>query len=409
MSFFSLYFLVGLAATVLVFSACRTALSRRIVLTVVNIVFVATLIDSTLDAIGLILFIVLSYGILVVIQRYRSRFWLPLGIVTAVVTLVVLKRYYVLNAVLPEVISLHPVVIVGLSYMTFKLIHMMVDGRQRQLERVTFWQYISYQLGWYCIVAGPIQRYNEVATWWQRMGEDPSNDWADLRAWNRMLTGMIKLGVVGALLFYAYSKAHEGLIAADSSRWGTIGLFAVVFYGYPAYIYFNFSGYCDIVIGGAALLGLRQPENFRRPYLARNVLDFWNRWHITLTHWIRDYVFTPTYKWVAQHWSRHAGIIGYGLMFLALLTAGMWHGPTRNFIVFGAIHGMGVVVAQAYGDTLKRLLGRKRFKEYLANPWYRMAAMGITFNYVCFSFLFFRPGIRDSARLVRDVVVRLMA
>jgi len=155
------------------------------------------------------------------------------------------------------------------------------------------------------------------------------------------------------------------------------------------------------------LLGLRQPENFDRPYLARNVLDFWNRWHITLTHWIRDYVFTTSYKWVATHWSRYASIIGYGLMFTALFLAGMWHGPGRNFIVFGALHGVGVASAQMYGDFLRRRLGRQRFKAYLANRWFRLAGIAVTFNYVCFTFLFFRPGVRDTLVWVRDVAAHL--
>ena len=79
-----------------------------------------------------------------------------------------------------------------------------------------------------------------------------------------------------------------------------------MFYAYPAFVYFNFSGYTDIVIGAGRLFGLGLPENFNRPYLARNTVDFWNRWHITLSTWIRDYVFMASYKWAAARWSVQA-------------------------------------------------------------------------------------------------------
>ena len=148
----------------------------------------------------------------------------------------------------------------------------------------------------------------------------------------------------------------------------------IFFYSYAIFMYFNFSGYCDIVIAAAKLIGLTLPENFNRPYVARNVIDYWNRWHISLTHWIRDYVFMSSYKVVVKRSPARAKQLGYGLLFLSLFLAGVWHGSTAGFAVFGAIHGIGAATNQFYADTLRSWLGREGFNKYLRNRFYRVAA-----------------------------------
>lgn len=179
--------------------------------------------------------------------------------------------------------------------------------------------------------------------------------------------------------------------------------FVVYIYSYPFYLYWNFSGYTDIMIGCSRLLGFDLPENFARPYLARNVIDFWNRWHISLTHWIRDYVFMTSYKRVAERHPARAKVCGYGLLFLSLLLAGCWHGPGANFAVFGTLHGLGVAVNQAYGDTLKAVLGRPGYQRYQKSPAIRWAAVALTFHFVCFTFLFFSTDCRTAVGILRSV------
>jgi len=406
MSFFSFWYLLALCLVLMAWGHSRASRYRRLLLGVVNAAFVATAVGTPTNGLGLVVFLAVGYGMVWLVQRRPSPLWVPFFSALVILVLVVTKRYQVIAGLLPAWILEHPLEVVGLSYMSFKLIHLLVDAAQGQLSRVAWWPYLNYQAGFYCLLAGPIQRYPAFASWWDGIDTEPETRREGLLAWSRMLTGMIKFGVAGALTLHVFDLTHAAATAAGE-RWLALGNAAVAFYAYPAYVYLNFAGYCDIVIGSALLLGLRQPENFDRPYLARNVLDFWNRWHITLTHWIRDYVFTTSYKWVATHWSRYASIIGYGLMFTALFLAGMWHGPGRNFIVFGALHGVGVASAQMYGDFLRRRLGRQRFKAYLANRWFRLAGIAVTFNYVCFTFLFFRPGVRDTLVWVRDVAAHL--
>jgi D-alanyl-lipoteichoic acid acyltransferase DltB (MBOAT superfamily) len=216
-------------------------------------------------------------------------------------------------------------------------------------------------------------------------------------AWNRVLTGMIKMRVLAPLVLYASKLARSGMDASDPN----LGWYSLlVFYAYPVQLYFNFSGYTDAAIGSARLLGFKLPENFNRPYLARNVLDFWNRWHMSLTHWIRDYVFMASYKAAATKYPRWARSWSYGLLFLALFITGIWHGTTSGFIVFGVLNGIGAAANRAYGDVLKAVLGRSGVERYLGNRLIRCLAIVATFHYVCFCHLAFSADPNWSAWVV---------
>jgi D-alanyl-lipoteichoic acid acyltransferase DltB (MBOAT superfamily) len=158
-------------------------------------------------------------------------------------------------------------------------------------------------------------------------------------------------------------------------------------------LYLNFSGYTDIVLGAGGLLGFRLPENFNRPWLARNVLDYWDRWHISLTHWIRDYVFMASYKVAATKFPGGARYWSYALLFSALFVAGIWHGSTDGFVVFGALNGLGAALTRAYGDVLRATLGRQRLQTYLKSPTVRLIAIVVTLHYVCVCQLFFATDV----------------
>ncbi|HSZ59620.1 MAG TPA: MBOAT family O-acyltransferase, partial [Tepidisphaeraceae bacterium] len=149
------------------------------------------------------------------------------------------------------------------------------------------------------------------------------------------------------------------------------------------------AGYTDVMIGIGGLLGFKLPENFNRPFLARNVLDFWDRWHISVTHWIRDYIFMTSYKSAATHFPRAARYWSYFLLFVALFLAGVWHGTTSGFVIFGALNGLGAAAVRAYGDLLRGQLGGAGLKVYLQNRTIRWIAVLATLHYVCFCMLFF--------------------
>ncbi|MBI3684532.1 MAG: hypothetical protein HY235_29520 [Acidobacteria bacterium] len=401
MNLFSHHFLVFFGILFLAYRQLRSVTGRRVILTIANLVFLLTFLQTIKDWLALAVFLLLSYVMLILIRD--SWKWIcGLFIALILAALVFFRRYEFLGWFVPSAALHHTLALTGISYMTFKAIHLIVDQRQGQLAPFTFLSYLNYQIGFFSLVAGPIQRYNDFFQFWQDPGKTPDTERDGLESWNRMLTGMLKLGLLGTAAFYLHNKARELIVPQAGAAQAVTALLSS-FYAYPAFVYFNFSGYCDVVIGGAALLGMKQAENFDRPYLARNMIDFWNRWHISLTQWIRDYVFNASYKWVAERWSRLASKAGYVLLFTALFLAGLWHGSTWNFAIFGLIHGVGVMATQIYGDALRAVFGRAGVKKYMASSWARVAAVAVTLNYVCFSFLFFSPELDRTMDMLKLV------
>jgi len=295
----SLGFLFFCGAAVIVFHLAPGKRLRQVILACTSALFLAPLVPNLRSWIWFAAVLIGTYLALVVV-RARGRG----AVVAAAVTLVLLlylylKRYRLLAEIIPFPLAmdmrLHPVELVGLSYMIFKFIHMLVDQWQGQLAPFNLWTYLNYQLSFFTITAGPIQRYNDFLRYWEEMDLQPSDTRESLLLWIRILSGMIKVGVLGAYAESVFRSASRTHVVP------TLSEALLCLYAYPAYLYFNFSGYTDIVLGAGGLLGFRLPENFNRPWLARNVLDFWDRWHISLTHWIRDYVFMASYKVAATN------------------------------------------------------------------------------------------------------------
>ena len=155
-------------------------------------------------------------------------------------------------------------------------------------------------------------------------------------------------------------------------------------YSYSFYLFFDFAGYSAFAIAFSYLFGVHTPENFDRPFLARNIRDFWNRWHITLSFWFRDHVYmrfalaARRGNWIAN---RHAtAIIGY---FLAFGLMGLWHGPEPHFILYGLYQATLLSVFHLFSEWTKR----KRWPT--THPLWHAVAVILTFHFVCFGFLIF--------------------
>ncbi len=394
----SLGFLFFCGAAVIVFHLAPGKRLRQIVLACVSLMFLYPLVPDLRSWAWFAFFLGTTYRALKLV-RALGRGWIVAAVVSLVLLLYIyVKRYEVLAAFIPFPLimdmRLHKAELVGLSYMTFKFIHMLIDQWQGQLAPFNLWTYLNYQLSFFTITAGPIQRYNDFLKYWEEMDLQPSETRESLLYWIRILTGMIKVGLLGSWIESAINT-HGGMWSAP-----TLGSVLLAFYGYPVYLYFNFSGYTDIVIGAGGLLGFRLPENFNRPWLSRNVLDFWDRWHITLTHWIRDYVFMSSYKAAATAFPRGARSWSYALLFFALFVAGVWHGTTDGFLMFGVLNGLGAAATRAYGDILKATIGHQRLKVYMKNTTVRLIAIVITLHYVCLCQLFFANNVEQALSIL---------
>ncbi len=382
MSVSSLEFLAALFAGSAIFVSLPGVVVRRFFLILCSTLFLYQFLPDLPSALTLFAFVGSGYLAGRILAVRPSRSLLVSYLTVLVGAFVYLKRYAFLQLLPGNTWLEHTLDIVGLSFIFFRQIHYVVDAKQGEVRDFSLWAYLCYQLNPFTLLAGPIQRYQQFQKDWQ--GLLPSHaDAAELQvAFLRILVGVAKVSFLG--------EACLRLAQSPSGIFGAAGDVAS-FYLYPAYVYFNFSGYCDIVIAGASLAGLRAPENFNHPYRARNMIDFWNRWHMSLTYWIRDYIFTPTYMGIARRWPARAPGLAFLCYFLALFLAGVWHGATWNFVVFGVLNGLGVSAAKLWENFLVARYGRSGLRRYLASVPVRRVAQVMNFHFVCLTIVFLRP------------------
>lgn len=382
MSVSSLEFLAALFAGSAVFVSLPSAFARRAFLTLCSLLFLYLFLPDRATALTLLAFVGSGYLAGRAVAARPSRSLLAAYLTVLVAAFVYLKRYAFLQLLPGNTWFAHTLDIVGLSFIFFRQIHYVVDAKQGEVRDFSLWAYLCYQLNPFTLLAGPIQRYQQFQKDWEVLL--PSHaDAAELRlAFLRILVGVVKVAFVGEVLL-RLAESPPGMLGAAAN--------VASFYLYPAYVYFNFAGYCDIVIAGASLAGLHVPENFNRPYLARNMIDFWTRWHMSLTFWIRDYIFTPTYMGIARRWPAKAPGLSFLCYFLALFLAGVWHGATWNFVVFGVLNGIGVSAAKVWENLLIARYGRPGLRRYLASVPVRRVAQVANFHFVCLTIVFLRP------------------
>lgn len=165
-------------------------------------------------------------------------------------------------------------------------------------------------------------------------------------------------------------------------------------YGYAIQIYCDFSGYTDIAIGLSLLMGFRIPINFNSPYKAHSLTDFWRRWHISLSSWLRDYLY------ISLGGNRKGTFRTYMNLLVTMLLGGLWHGANVKFIIWGALHGAGLVV-----NKLTDKIGPKRTVVHI---WQKIAGWIVTFHFVCFAWIFFRAESLETAlSVISNIGTRL--
>jgi len=396
----SLEFLLLLMALSAAFCVLPGRAARQGLFALVGAGVLALLIADLLTLTVLAAFLLSGHACGLLLRKRPNSWVLGVYLALLLAAFVYLKKYDFLRLLIGDDLLRHGVQIVGLSYMLFRQIHFLVDVRQGQIRRWTLWSYLNYQLNFLGLLAGPIQRYPEFQEFW----DDPQPRLADrhelLRTYLRIFVGVIKISFIGALFLAKY----DDLVLKFDAGGGSWSRAVRILYFYPAYIYFNFSGYCDIVIGGAALLGLKMPENFDHPYLSRNIIDFWTRWHRSLGFWIRDYIFTPLYKSIAQRSPSAAPSLAFVCYFVALFLAGMWHGSTWNFTVFALVHGTAVSANKLWEMAIVHRRGRPGYRQYMASRPVRIAASVVTFHFLCASFLFVPTDLGRTMRILGTLV-----
>lgn len=309
---------------------------------------------------------VVNIGVLVFFKYWNFLIDNLLGLVAAPA-----GRYgLIMNIALP----------LGLSYYTFQNIGYTLDiyrGSQkpeRNLERFTLFTLFFPKL-----LVGPIERAKRLLP---QLAQKVSFDRTNLiEGGKRIAWGLFKKLVVADRI-----SMYQTIIDANPDQQsGVTILFASVLYAFQ--VYADFSGYADMAIGSARLFGYNLMENFNRPFLARNLSDFWRRWHISLSSWVNDYIFNPILL-KRRKWG-NGGVI-YALT-VSFVVIGIWHGATWNYVIFGLLQAL----VLSFETVTKK--ARTRIRKKIPDPVYTAASILLTFSFICFALIIFRSGTFDKA------------
>jgi D-alanyl-lipoteichoic acid acyltransferase DltB (MBOAT superfamily) len=382
MEFTSPTFLLFLLGAALLFHMAANPLYRRLVLAAASLLFIASYVSEASQLVPLAAFVLLGYAMVELVRRRPSGITLTVGLVAVVFSFIYLKRFSFIGA-LPGLPFAY--LVIGLSYILFRILHLIVDARSAGWSApINPLSFFNYTCGFLSFVSGPIQRFQDFAA-----GEAVASRRVDqdlvFRSFSRVVTGFIKVSVLSATADYLFEKLSGRLINDVVPLHGTAYgvVYAAAAVAYTIYLYCNFAGYMDIVIGAGWLFNQNLPENFNHPFAARNFLDFWGRWHMTLSEWFRTYLFLPLMKALAIRFQSPAiqPLLGIVSFFVTFMIMGMWHGTTSVFLVYGLLMGAGASINKCWQLVMSARLGKRRYKAVGGNPLYLYACRGLTFAY----------------------------
>ena len=315
----------------------------------------------------LLAFIVYQYFLVFLAQRIEAK-WLKPLVFLSILPLVINKVF--------ALTSLHLLAFIGISYMSFKIIQIMLEISDGLIkEKISVKDYLQFLLFFPTVSAGPIDRsrrflkeINEVM---------PRKEYLELAG-----DGVYRI-VLGLLYKVVLSTYVYQMLLALSNT-GTVIYSIKYMYLYTLYLFFDFAGYSLMAVGSSNILGIQTPMNFNKPFLSVDIKDFWTRWHITLSTWLRDFVFSRVLMQVIRKkWFKnrlHNATYAY---MVNMLVMGFWHGLSVSYIVYGFYHGILMAGFEVY---------QKKSNFYKKNKnknWYKLLSWFVTMNLVMIGFFIF--------------------
>ena len=315
----------------------------------------------------LISFVIYQYFLVFIVQRIETKRLKPL-VFLSIFPLVINKVF--------ALTSLHLLAFIGISYMSFKTIQIMLEISDGLIkEKISIKDYLQFLLFFPTVSAGPIDRsrrflkeINEVM---------PRKEYLELAG-----DGVYRI-VLGLLYKVVLSTYVYQMLLALSNT-GTVVYSIKYMYLYTLYLFFDFAGYSLMAVGSSNILGIQTPMNFNKPFLSVDIKDFWTRWHITLSTWLRDFVFSRVLMQVIRKkWFKnrlHNATYAY---MVNMLVMGFWHGLSISYIVYGFYHGVLMAGFEVY---------QKKSSFYKKNKnknWYKLLSWFVTMNLVMIGFFIF--------------------
>ena len=315
----------------------------------------------------LLAFIVYQYFLVFLAQRIEAK-WLKPLVFLSILPLVINKVF--------ALTSLHLLAFIGISYMSFKTIQIMLEISDGLIkEKISIKDYLQFLLFFPTVSAGPIDRsrrflkeINEVM---------PRKEYLELAG-----DGVyrIVLGLLYKVVLSTY--VYQMLLALNNT--GTVIYSIKYMYLYTLYLFFDFAGYSLMAVGSSNILGIQTPMNFNKPFLSVDIKDFWTRWHITLSTWLRDFVFSRVLmRVIRKKWFKnrlHNATYAY---MVNMLVMGFWHGLSVSYIVYGFYHGVLMAGFEVYQKK------SNFYKKNKNKDWYKLLSWFVTMNLVMIGFFIF--------------------
>jgi alginate O-acetyltransferase complex protein AlgI len=307
-----------------------------------------------------------------VIQFYR-RFYLILSLVINLGMLAYFKytNFFIdnFNGLFSGSLAFEDIFLpIGISFYTFQTLSYTIDVYRKELEPTkSFVDFLFFVSFFPQLVAGPIVRASDFIPQIYEKLQLTKEDFN--KALFLIIGGLLKKAVISDFIS---TNFVDRVFDAPNSYTAFENLMAS--YGYAIQIYCDFSGYSDMAIGLALLMGFKLPPNFRTPYQSGSITEFWRRWHISLSSWLRDYLY------ISMGGNRKGNIRTYFNLFMTMFLGGLWHGASWKFVFWGVLHGMALVVEKFFGQFIK----------LPKNAFIRIIQVLLTFHFVVFCWLFFR-------------------
>ncbi|EJQ09139.1 D-alanyl-lipoteichoic acid biosynthesis protein DltB [Bacillus cereus] len=333
--------------------------------------------DKPKQAIMLAAFIIWQYalikGYLLLRKQNNSTSRFYIAVILSILPLILAK-------VAPFVPELKFVVFLGMSYVTFRAVQMVFEVRDNLIKELSFFNFWEFVLFFPAISTGPIDRYRRFQ---KDIQKPPSaEEYQNLlyTGLNRIFQGFLYKFIIAYLIkqyFMDPAFAQQDTILSNM----------IYMYSYSLYLFFDFAGYSSFVIGVSYMMGIKTPENFNKPFISRNIKDFWNRWHMSLSFWFRDFIYMRfVFFATKKKLIKNRYTISYIGAFLNFFIMGIWHITGEHvyqYIIYGLYHAALFILF----DIFERK--NKKHKFWPNNKFTHVLAIVITFHVVCFGFLIF--------------------
>lgn len=276
----------------------------------------------------------------------------------------------------------------GISYLTFKSVQIIMEMRDGMIKEYNIFRYVQFLLFFPTISSGPIDRYRRF----EKDVENPPTPEKYVEFLGKGIHNFFLGFVYKFIIGYYFGQVLRPIVSELALKHGGISWALVAYmYVYSMYLFFDFAGYSLFAVGTSYLMGYDTPVNFNKPFLSWNIKEFWNRWHMTLSFWFRDYIYMRLMFLLIKKKVFKSRIVASNVGYFALfLIMGVWHGLTWYYLVYGLFHATLICGTDAW------LRFKKKHKEQLpSNRLTHGLAIFLTFNAVCFSFLIF-SGFLDT-------------